>query len=103
MRRNQDSRKAAGEILINHKGKRIPTSVGSLRYEASYSGSTPPTADGAYISGNIPEGYNHRPDLISNLFLGGPATWWVICERNSIFDVFEQLKSGDALYIPSRL
>lgn len=90
-----------GEIRIRHKGHSIPTSVGSGLYESIFSGSNNESFVGS--DGNIPNGYEHRPDLISNLFLETPTTWWIICERNSIFDVFEQLKPGDAIRIPGRL
>ena len=94
-------RKKFGEIRIRHKGHSIPTSVGSPGYEAMFSSSNNELFAGT--NGNIPNGYEHRPDLIANLFLKTPSAWWMICERNSIFDVFEQLKPGDAIRIPARL
>jgi hypothetical protein len=84
-------------IFITHKGKNIPTSVGSFSYESLYSESK---EEGTYRNGNIPAGYSHRPDLIANLFTGTPSQWWVICEDNAIFDVFEQLNSGDVIRVP---
>ena len=100
MRRSKkNSRGTSGEILVEHKGKKIYTSVGSRSYEAVYSGENS-TAGSGLRNGNIPDGYAHRPDLIANLFINTPSQWWVVCERNSIFDVFEQLNSGDAIRIP---
>tara|TARA_R110000824_G_scaffold147458_1_gene316900 strand:+ start:1108 stop:1413 length:306 start_codon:yes stop_codon:yes gene_type:complete len=93
------NRSSAGEIEIKHKGKVFRTSVGSRLYESRYSGENNTEALGL-VNGNIPSGYAHRPDLISNLFYNTPTQWWVICERNSIFDVFEQLDSGSVIRIP---
>lgn len=90
------SRALAGQVFINHKGVQIPTSVGSLSYEGTLSG-------GLRSSGTIPLGYAHRPDLIANLFLETPNLWWYICEQNSIFDIFEQLNSGDLINLPHTL
>ena len=93
-------RAAFGQVVIAHKGKNIRTSVGSKTYESVFGGLNrkfPQTI------GNIPLGYQHRPELIANLFLNTPTGWWIICERNSIFDVFEQLNSGDRMIIPVAL
>jgi hypothetical protein len=92
-----DNNRLAGAISISHKGKNITTSVGSRRYESLYSGAN---VGAGLRMGNIATGYAHRPDLIANLFLGTPSQWWVICETNAIFDVFEQLKSGDVIRLP---
>ena len=98
--RNKSVRGEFGEIFINHKGKAIPTSVGSPAYESTFGGSN---INFAKITGNIPEGYAHRPELIASLFMNSPKNWWMICERNAIFDVFEQLNSGDLINIPKGL
>ena len=95
-------RSKAGQVFINHKGHLIPTSVGSRPYENNYGGESETNSFPKQI-GNIPRGFEHRPELISNLFLGTPNLWWVICERNVIFDVFEQLKAGTAIKIPGDL
>ena len=100
IKKKSGDRASFGQVVINHKGKKIPTSVGSREYESMFGGSNsvfPKTL------GNIPLGYEHRPELIANLFLGTPKGWWVICERNAIFDVFEQLNSGDQLKLPVKL
>jgi len=94
------SRSEAGQIFVNHKGHSIPTSVGSLQYEVVYGGDLE-TKFFPRTLGGIPAGFGHRPELIANLFLDTPNLWWVICERNAIFDVFEELKMGDTIYIPT--
>lgn len=91
---SNNSRLTYGSIIINHKGKKIPTSVGSLKYESAFS------TESLSTNAHIPPGYEHRPDLISSLFMDDPDMWWVICERNAIFDVFEQLNSGDSIGLP---
>jgi len=95
-------RSEAGQIFINHKGHIIPTSVGSFAYDATYGGDIELNFSPRTL-GIVPAGFRHRPELISNLFLESPNLWWVICERNAIFDVFEQLKTGSPLYIPTSL
>ena len=96
---SKNSRYSFGYITIDHKGHRIPTTVGSLAYESIFGGlrsfrNFPVTL------GNIPTGYEHRPDLIADLWLKTPSSWWLICERNNIFDTFEQMNAGDRLNIP---
>ena len=97
--RNTIGREGRGMITISHKGKVLTTSVGSKGYERLYSGL------GANLNhynkvGKIPVGYDSRPDLITNLFFGSPDSWWLICERNNYFDVFEQINVGDRIIIP---
>lgn len=99
MPNKNDMRAGYGEVVVKHRGKLIPTSVGSHRYEGVFSGSQ--TLPIGVSNGNIPAGYAHRPDLIANLFMNTPGAWWLVCEQNSIFDVFEQLNAGDYLRLPS--
>tara|TARA_R110000824_G_scaffold239114_2_gene427859 strand:- start:2426 stop:2713 length:288 start_codon:yes stop_codon:yes gene_type:complete len=91
------SRDDFGFVTMNHKGRLIKTSVGSRQYENTFGG----LATFPNTIGSIPIGYVHRPDLISNLWLDSPGLWWMICERNNIFDIFEQLNSADRIYIPT--
>ena len=93
---NENTRAGYGEITIKHRGRNITTSVGSRKYESLFTDSS----DDSYTFGNIPSGYANRPDLISNLFMNSPELWWVVCEQNIIFDVFEQLNSGDSIKLP---
>lgn len=98
----QKGRLEYGYVIVHHKGTPIPTSVGSKRYEGRFSGEQSLVNFGGE-SGNIPIGYAHRPDLMGNLYLGSAMAWWLICERNAIFDIFEQLNSGDAIRLPNSL
>lgn len=97
--KNSRTRSGKGLITIVHRGKPVTTSVGSRRYESVYCGLSS-TRNFRRKFGTIPFGYEHRPELISNLFLGSAVSWWEICERNSVFDVFEQMNTGDNIYIP---
>ena len=79
-----------------HKGKPISTSVGSRVYEVTVA---------RLISrmnrpGAVPIGYEHRPDLISDLFFDTPNAWWVVCEMNAVTDPFEDLNISDELNLP---
>lgn len=51
--------------------------------------------------GYIPAGYEHRADLISDLFYDTPTYDWLICYFNNISDPFNQLNLGDRILIPS--
>lgn len=53
-----------------------------------------------YEVGYIPEGFEHRPDLISNVFYGTPKYWWLLLLANDITDPFEGLNQGDQILIP---
>jgi len=88
-----------GLIYIQHRGHSIPTTVGSKQYENTFGGLQGDAALAVRV-GNIPAGYDHRPDLISNLWTGTTGLWWLVCEQNNIFDIFEQLKTGDRIYLP---
>ena len=53
-----------------------------------------------YDVGYVPAGFEHRPDLISNVFYGTPKNWWLLMQVNSISDPFEGFKVGDRILIP---
>jgi hypothetical protein len=48
----------------------------------------------------IPAGYEHRPDLISNLFYETPNLYWLILLFNNIQDPLEGLNLNDIIKIP---
>lgn len=82
--------------VLVHKGKPISTSVGSSIYEGTIA---------RFLSkngrlGGLPIGYEHRPDLISDLFFDTPNAWWVVCEMNAVTDPFEGLNISDELNLP---
>ena len=53
-----------------------------------------------YEVGYVPNGYEHRPDLISNVFYGTPKNWWLLMLVNSISDPNEGFKINDKILIP---
>jgi len=53
-----------------------------------------------YEIGFIPAGYQHRPDLISNLFYGTPKNWWLLMLVNNISDPFEGFYLNQKIVIP---
>jgi len=89
-------RSSFGVNGVSHKGRTILTTVGNPEYENSF------YFKDTYATkvGYIPKGYEHRPDLISNLFLDTPSYWWLILQINNISDPFEGLNSGDKILIP---
>ena len=95
----QDSRFSFGVNVIKHKGREISTTVGSREYEDIFCGLDSKNSFPNML-GYVPIGYNNRPDLISNVFMNTPGLWWLICERNNIFDIFEQLNVQDRIYLP---
>jgi len=50
--------------------------------------------------GYVPAGYEHRPDLIANVFYGSPKNWWLLMLVNSIIDPNEGFKLNERIVIP---
>ena len=50
--------------------------------------------------GYIPAGYEHRPDLISDLFYDTVTKDWLILMFNNIKDPFQELNIGDRILLP---
>ena len=48
----------------------------------------------------VPAGYEHRPDLISDLFYDTPGNDWLILLANNIDDPFEGLNVNDRIILP---
>ena len=53
-----------------------------------------------YEVGYIPAGYEHRPDLISNIFYGSPKNWWLLMLVNGISDPAEGFLPNQRILIP---
>lgn len=53
-----------------------------------------------YDVGYVPAGYEHRPDLISNVFYGSPKNWWLLMLVNGINDPAEGFKPNSKILIP---
>ena len=81
-------------LVLHHKGKKVTTLVGTPIFSNSY--------DFMFFPERyIPAGYDHRPDLISNLFLDSPNGWKYIMLINGLSDPFESLNVGDRISIPT--
>jgi len=86
-----------GFEVIRHKDKDVTVSVTSnefLDFVTSLKLKS-------FQIGYIPAGYEHRADLISDLFYDTPTYDWLICYFNNISDPFNQLNLGDRILIPS--
>lgn len=82
---------------VIHKNKKTNLSVGNDRFDEMVS------KIGLifnYQEGRVPEGYDHRPDLISDIFFNAPDQWWMILLMNNIWDPFEKLNVGDKIFLP---
>lgn len=86
-----------GSVEILHKGKTIPTTVGSPKFESFLL-----DIEKNYVLdvGFVPAGFQNRPDLISELFYDTPEYFWFIMVANNIPDPFEGLSLGDRVIIP---
>ena len=85
------------EVLVNHKNITTNTIVNAKKFDLLLK-----NLDNAYEYevGYVPEGYAHRPDLISNIFYGTPKNWWLLMLVNSIDDPFEGFNENDLILIP---
>lgn len=81
--------------VVNHKGKIVVTSLNSKLDEFIKN-----LENREIEVGYIPAGYEHRPDLISNLFYNTVTYDWMILMFNNIKDPFQELNVGDRILLP---
>lgn len=79
-----------------HKGKTLVTAS----VDSTISEYLSRLQNSEYTVGYIPAGYEHRPDLISNLFYDTVTFDWLIVMFNNIKDPFQELNVGDRILIP---
>ena len=91
------TRYSVGQILQDHKGVKVTTSVGHASQDLLCK-HVKRLYD--FDIGYVISGYQHRPDLISDLFYNTPGYWWLILLANNISDPFEGLNVGDRIIIP---
>jgi hypothetical protein len=84
-----------GGGIVSHKGKNIFISDNATLTD--YLKTLESMKVDAVI---IPAGYEHRPDLISDLFYGTVTKDWLIMMFNNIKDPFQELNVGDKLLLP---
>ena len=86
-----------GYKLVNHRNAQISTIVNTPYFDNYIINMSRNTN---YEVGYIPQGYQHRPDLISSLFYGSPKNWWLLMLVNNITDPFEGFKVNEQILIP---
>jgi hypothetical protein len=91
------SRYQLGEVNYFHKNVLINSSVGSS-YQDQRIREQELLYD--YDVAVVPVGYEHRPDLISNVFYQTPAYWFLLMQVNNISDPYEGFNVGDQILIP---
>lgn len=88
-----------GAQTFNHKDKKVVSSINSPQFQIFIDN----FKNYEFDVGIIPIGYEHRADLISNLFYNTPTLDWLICLINEVSDPFQQLNVGDTIKIPKLL
>ena len=85
-----------GRVELYHKDKKVVTSLNSKEFQDFLQ-----TLEGYdFDVGVVPPGFEHRADLISNLFYDTPTLDWLILWFNNISDPFQGLNIGDTIKIP---
>jgi|TARA_A100000172_G_scaffold41301_3_gene25214 hypothetical protein len=89
------TRYSYGYTVLEHRGKRTTTSVGS-----NFDQYLPVMYQASNKEGRIPPECGNRPDAIADIFYDSPGYWWYVMQYNGISDPFEQLNRGDRILIP---
>jgi hypothetical protein len=82
---------------VKHRGVITTTIVNTPKFDSILT-----NLDAAYDYevGYVPNGYENRPDLISNVFYGSPKNWWLLMLVNGITDPNEGFNTNDKILIP---
>jgi hypothetical protein len=83
--------------IIKHKGASVRTIINSPNFDNLIQNLD---TEYEYDIGFVPNGYEHRPDLISNVFYGSPKNWWLLMLVNNISDPFEGFYVNQRILIP---
>lgn len=83
-----------GSDLVSHKGKLIQTSVGNSDAD-KFVQKINAKRSSSYVF--IPNGLEHRVDLLSNQIYDTPGKLWLICLSSNKFDVFEDFDIGSKI------
>jgi len=84
-------------VKVKHRNTIVTTIVNSPVFDSLLSDID---TSFAYNIGYIPNGYENRPDLISNLFYGSPKYWWLLMLVNNITDPSEGFVVNEKILIP---
>ena len=97
MKANSSSPYSIGFLDIKHRDATVRTIFNSNEVDSMIA-----SFDSFYQFeiGYVPEGYQHRPDLISNVFYGSPKYWWLLMLVNNISDPFEGFYVNQKILIP---
>lgn len=82
---------------VSHRNAQVTTILNTRRFDSILENLE---NEYDYEVGFIPAGFEHRPDLIANVFYGSPANWWLLMLVNGVSDPFEGFKVGDRILIP---
>jgi hypothetical protein len=82
---------------VRHRAVKTTTIVNTPKYDDILSNLD---TSYEYEVGYVPAGFEHRPDLISNVFYGSPKNWWLLMLVNGVSDPFEGFKQNDKILIP---
>ena len=91
------SRYDKGFVTYTHRDVKISSSVGHPFHDGLHQYSDQVLTGDV---GTVPVGFEHRPDLISNVFYGTPENWWLLMMANNVVDPFEGFNVGDTIIIP---
>lgn len=83
---------------VKHRNATVTTIVNSPVFDEYIANISDNIRD--YDIGFIPAGYEHRPDLISNIYYGSPKNWWLLMLVNNVTDPFESFKINEQILIP---
>jgi len=97
---SQNGPYAFGMKKVRHRNATVTTIVNSPVFDKIVS-----DLENAfeYEIGYVPNGYEHRPDLISNIFYGSPKYWWLLMLVNSITDPSEGFLINQRILLPKVL
>lgn len=84
-----------GVNFIQHKGKTLATSLNSA-FDNYVTDMNSLDFEVVYVIA----GYEHRPDLLSDLFYNTTSYDWLIMMYNNIKDPFQGFNVGDRILIP---
>ena len=87
-------------VKVKHRGATVTTIVNSPIFDSYIADIGTNLAN--YDVGYIPAGYEHRPDLISNVYFGDVRSWWSLMLVNDITDPFEGFKLHERIIIPRK-
>lgn len=85
-----------GSVSYRHKGKIIKSIVGSPAAIDHIKNLNPEDFEVGYI----PNGYEHRPDLISWVYHDTPSRFWSIMFYSNLPDAFEDFQVGSRILTP---